>query len=57
MSLDTTQRVRVTEHAPVACASCGGQHIAELEALNHGQANYIRNLERTVQAKGQVKSR
>jgi hypothetical protein len=122
MSLDTTQRVRVTEHAPVACASCGGQYIerrhvdmgsawdgpvvnqvdviargvtvqqiddlivcencvleaaealkladvraptivalqeriAELEALNHGQANYIRNLERTVQAKGQVKSR
>jgi hypothetical protein len=26
VSLDTTQRVRVTEHAPVACASCGGQY-------------------------------
>jgi hypothetical protein len=24
--LDTTKRVRVTEHAPVACASCGGQY-------------------------------
>jgi hypothetical protein len=26
VDLDTTRRVRVTEHAPVACASCGGQY-------------------------------